>query len=148
MKPYPPIVDLLPHKPPMVLLDAVLSTTTTGATVKVNIRPGIPFYVAGYGVAAHVGLEYMAQACGVYAGLQSLEQNEPVKMGFLLGTRNFQAITDWFADGAELIVDVNEVLRQDSLGVFDCSITAGGTVLAHSQLTVYQSDAAVPAMAN
>jgi len=135
-----PIADLLPHAPPMVLLDSVLGWDKDRLVAAVAIRPGIPFFQPGRGVPAHVGIEYMAQACGAYAGLEALESGERVRIGFLLGTRRYVANVDWFEEDRQLAVSVVEVFRDGSMGVFDCTILSEGHELATAQLNVYQPD--------
>ena len=134
------IADLLPHAPPMVLLDGVLGWDRGQINTTLTIRSGIPFFVESRGVPAHVGLEYMAQACGAYAGLEGLSFGRPVRLGFLLGTRNYHASVDWFNPGEKLNVSIHEVLRQDLMGVFDCRIMCDGVELASAQLNLYQPE--------
>ncbi len=140
----PMVADLLPHAAPMVLLDEVISWQKGEVITAVMITDNSPFFHLNFGVPAHVGLEYMAQACGVYAGLQAHEHGLPVRMGFLLGTRNFSAINQWFTKGSRLIVSARETLRQDTMGVFNCTIALENKEVAHAQLTVYQPDEADP----
>ncbi|HLN26004.1 MAG TPA: hotdog family protein [Patescibacteria group bacterium] len=135
-----PIADLLPHAPPMVLLDDVLGWDQGQVRVAVTIRPDSPFCESGRGVPAHVGIEYMAQACGVYAGLEGLSLGLPVRLGYLLGTRRFQAAVSWFRLGERLEISVTEVFRDQSMGVFDCRIDCAGCEVAAAQLNVYQPE--------
>lgn len=134
----PEIADLLPHASPMILLDEVLSWEEGKITTTVTISKNSKFFIAGSGVPAHVGLEYMAQTCGAYAGLSGLKNGLPVRMGFLLGTRNFSANIEWFREGDRLLISAQEVLRQEQMGVFDCNITLNGEEVAYAKLTVYQ----------
>lgn len=134
------IVDLLPHKPPMVLIDGVLGWDDGCLEAEVVIRPDSPFFREGKGVPVHVGIEYMAQACGAFAGLEAVEAGDSVRIGFLLGTRRYRATTDWFTVGMRLTITVVEVFRDGSMGVFDCSISSGGSDLASAQLNVYQPE--------
>jgi predicted hotdog family 3-hydroxylacyl-ACP dehydratase len=133
------IADLLPHAPPMVLLDEVLGWDQGRSRVALTIRPGTPFYTHA-GVPAHVGLEYMAQACGVYAGIERLNNGQPIRLGYLLGTRNFHVSIDWFHPGQRLVVDATEILRQELMGVFDCRITHDNAEIASAQLNLYQPE--------
>jgi predicted hotdog family 3-hydroxylacyl-ACP dehydratase len=135
-----PVADLLPHAPPMVLLDSVLGWDAGRLDASVAIRPDIPFFQLGKGVPAHVGIEYMAQACGAFAGLEALENGEKVRVGFLLGCRRYLAAVDWFTDGMQLTVRISEVFRDGMMGVFDCTILSDGRELAAAQLNVYQPD--------
>ena len=135
-----PITALLPHAPPMVLLDSVVGWDSDRVAVAVEIRPGVPFFHMGRGVPAHVGIEYMAQACGAFAGLEALEAGDGVKIGYLLGTRRYRAALDWFADGTRLTVMALQIFRDGSMGVFDCKIVDGDRTLASAQLNVYQPE--------
>lgn len=138
---FPAIAGLLPHGPSMVLLDEVLAATDDMLAAAVVIRADSPFGVAGEGVPAHVGIEYMAQACGAFAGLQAHCTGLPVRRGFLLGTRRYQAFIPWFRVGWRLTVTVVAVSREGQMGVFDCRIRHDGTEVATAQVSVYQPDA-------
>lgn len=140
--PYP-VVDLLPHEPPMVLLDRVLAWDDGELEAEIEIRAGIPFYRESRGVPAHAGIEYMAQACGAYVGLEAKAAGLPVRLGFLLGTRRYYADAPYFRDGERLAVHVRQILRETEIGVFDCRITSGGGERASARLNLYQpADAA------
>jgi len=137
------VVSLLPHAPPMVLLDEVVGRTGTEVSASVALHEHSPFFVEGKGVPSYVGLEYMAQTCGVFAGLESLEKGHPVRLGFLLGTRNFHASVPWFKPGEVLVVTVREIFRQETMGVFDCLIKCGDRDVASAQLNLYQPEESV-----
>ena len=62
----------------------------------------------------------------------------PVRIGYLLGTRNFHAETGWFPPGMRLVVHADEVFRDEPMGVFSCRIEAAGRMLETAQLNVYQ----------
>jgi predicted hotdog family 3-hydroxylacyl-ACP dehydratase len=68
-----------------------------------------------------------------------------VRVGFLLGTRNFEARKPFFSLGARLSISVEVVVRDAEMGVFDCRIFACDELLAEARLNVYQpgSDDAV-----
>jgi predicted hotdog family 3-hydroxylacyl-ACP dehydratase len=141
MRPCPyPVVELLPHEPPMVLLDVVTGWQPGKLEAAVEILPVSPFFEPGRGVPAHVGIEYMAQACGAYAGLEAKQAGQPIRTGFLLGTRHYASSAAWFQAGERLVVGVSEVLRQGAMGVFDCRIETAGREVATARLNVYQPD--------
>ena len=141
MRPCPySIVELLPHEPPMVLLDSVIGWQQGKLHAAVEIRPDSPFFHAGRGVPAHVGIEYMAQTCGAFAGLEAHRSGQPVRLGFLLGTRRYQALVPWLCVGWRLTVTADLVFREGQMGVFDCRIRHEGAEIATAQITVYQPD--------
>jgi predicted hotdog family 3-hydroxylacyl-ACP dehydratase len=136
--PYKP-EELLPHAPPMVLVDRVVEWEDQSIVTALTIGPSTPFLDSGRGVPAHVGLEWMAQTCGLFAGLESKAKSEPIRLGFLLGTRSYQATRPYFPEGDSLTVAALLVLREGDMAVFDCRIRAADRCeVASAQLTLYQ----------
>lgn len=133
-----PTRDLLPHAPPMVLIDSLIGYDDTGCRAQVTITPESRFFVDGHGVPSYVGLEYMAQTCGLHVGRRARENGQKVRIGYLLGTRDFHVDTGWFANGAILQIDVVQILEDDPMAVFDCRISCGGQQVATARLNVYQ----------
>lgn len=133
-----PVERLLPHAAPMLLLDEALDYDQDSILAAVTIRSDHPFATPD-GVPAHVGIEFMAQTCGAWAGALAMESNQPVKLGFLLGTRRYKSVVPWFRPGERLEINAKVVFRDQGMGVFDCRITGGdGAVLAEAQLSVFQ----------
>jgi predicted hotdog family 3-hydroxylacyl-ACP dehydratase len=142
--PLPAVEDLLPHAPPMVLLDDVLAVSDRALLAMVTPAPNSSFAEA-HGIPVVVGIEYMAQAIAAFAGFNALRDGEPVKPGFLVGTRRYEAHTSWFAIDLPLYIRVEKVVEADSgLGVFACEIHGGrcanqaGQLLVSSRLNVFQ----------
>ena len=133
------IEQVLPHARPMILLDNVTGWAPDTLTASVTIHRTQPFFGSG-GVPTHVAVEYMAQACGAFAGIESLQLGRVPRVGLLLGTRNFSARRKWFRDGDQLRVTVKVVFRENEMGVFDCIVAdqRNGDTLATARLTVYQ----------
>ncbi|PWC35984.1 3-hydroxylacyl-ACP dehydratase [Azospirillum sp. TSO35-2] len=144
MTPCPwPIDDLLPHGRPMILIDAVDGYTADGLQASVTVRAGDPFIDRDRGAPAHLAIEWMAQACGAFVGVEARRAGAPVRLGLLLGTRNFAARQPWFPVGTRVGIRVALVYRDGEMGVFDCAVTvakgsAAGDTVAEAQLTVYQ----------
>ena len=132
-------VDLLPHDPPMLLLDRVIAHDAEGAVAEADLGAGHPF-AKPQGVPAHVGLELMAQACGVHTGTLARMGGSEVRLGFLLGTRNYQARQAWFPLGATLRIEARQVFAEDGMGVYDCRVLLDGEVVAQAQLSCFQPE--------
>lgn len=123
----------------MLLLDEVLDGGAQFARCRLTITPASPF-ADNDGVPIWVGIEYMAQTIAVYAGLQAELAGEPVKVGFLLGTRRFQSDFAYFQFGDVVDIEVTESFAQgDGLSVFSCVVTSSRGV-QRAQITVYQPD--------
>jgi predicted hotdog family 3-hydroxylacyl-ACP dehydratase len=122
----------------MVLLDRVISADDESVCAEVTIRSNSMF-VDGAGVGAWVGIEYMAQAIGAYAGYIARLRGETVKIGFLLGARRYECSRPIFPVGTVLRIHVRRVLQNENgLGSFECRIDNEDGPLATANLTVYQ----------
>jgi len=80
----------------------------------------------------------MAQTCGIFAGIEAMAAGEPVRPGFLLGTRGFEAFVSCFHLGDRLEISARVALRDDQMASFDCQVQRNGTVVAEARLNVYQ----------
>jgi predicted hotdog family 3-hydroxylacyl-ACP dehydratase len=138
----PPMRELVPHAGPMVLLDRVVETVGETLCAEVAIGPESLFCGSG-GVPSWVGMEYMAQAIAAHAGYLALQRGEAVRVGFLLGSRRYEAHVPVFGIGSCLQVHVQCELRgENGLGAFACRISDSkdGAVLAQATITVFQPD--------
>jgi predicted hotdog family 3-hydroxylacyl-ACP dehydratase len=135
------IAALLPHDRPMILIDAVLSCDETSIAAATTIGDGTLF-LTPEGVPNYIGIEYMAQACGAYAGAHALAAGEKVRVGFLLGTRRYAAQIPWFRRGDRLAIAAVVVYRDSEMSVFDCRIEIDGRLAAEARLNLYQPGAA------
>lgn len=130
------IEQLLPHAPPMVLLDEILDHGGGQLTAAVTIRDDSHF-MQSEGVPSYVGIEYMAQAVAAYGGFEALKEQRPVRVGYLLGTRKFIAKVPFFRVGDRLAVRVS-VIYIDVLSSFACQILVDEEIVAEANLSVYQ----------
>jgi predicted hotdog family 3-hydroxylacyl-ACP dehydratase len=82
----------------------------------------------------------MAQAIGAYAGYQAYLRGEPVKIGFVLGTRRYECGRSVFPVGSVLRVTVRRVLQDDNgMASFECRIDDSSGQVASANLTVYEA---------
>lgn len=132
-----PVAELLPHRPPMVLLDEACGMEGDSFVAKVRITPASPFF-SGAGVPSWVGLEYMAQTVAAYSGALGKANGGAIKVGMLLGTREYAAETPFFAAGEELAVLTRiDIFQADGVSSMHCRIRSrDGRILAYAQITV------------
>lgn len=135
---YPPIEQLVPHKPPMILIDRMIEATDTACTCEVTITPQTLF-IEPAGVPAFVGLEYMAQAVAAYAGYKVYLAGQSIGHGFLLGTPQFKTDCQFFHCGQTLQIRVTHVWGDHELMQFQCTIydALTGALLQQAELTVF-----------
>ncbi|GAA4360597.1 hotdog family protein [Kangiella marina] len=137
-----PIAELVPHSPPMVLIDRVLDFGPSQLHAEVDISPQSRFYSADKeGVENLVAIEYMAQTIAALAGVRAVLRDEPVKLGFLLGSRKLQLYQPVFKSGHTYQVNVEEVYMDNSgLGAFQCTISLDGELMAEAKLSVFETN--------
>ncbi|SJM91569.1 Beta-hydroxyacyl-(Acyl-carrier-protein) dehydratase FabA/FabZ [Crenothrix polyspora] len=133
---YSDIAALIPHSGRMVLLDRIIDFDGHTLSAELIVRDD-GLFGDKHSVPAWVGIEYMAQAIAAYAGIQSKLAGEPIKLGFLLGTRRYISNIANFAVGTILTIQVKNIIQDDKLGVFDCKIY-GADIEISANLNVYQ----------
>jgi predicted hotdog family 3-hydroxylacyl-ACP dehydratase len=132
---FPPLADLLPHRGPSLLLGRVLDLSSTHCLALVSIEPEA-WYLQSDGTApAWVGLEWMAQAASAFSGHRHRLAGHDPRIGFLLGTRSYEALVPSFPAGAELEVEAEAIfLDEEGLGAFSCTLRHSGQTVARARL--------------
>lgn len=135
------VADLVPHSGKMSLLSAITSYGEDWLEAEVCINADSMF-VDERGVPAWLGMEYLAQAIGAYAGLQERLQGGIPKLGFLVGSRKYLSSTDYFSLGEVLSLRVErEMQAENGLSVFRCQLKGlGQDVEASTTLNVFQPE--------
>jgi predicted hotdog family 3-hydroxylacyl-ACP dehydratase len=129
--------DLVLHRGPMLLLNRVLEVGDEHMIAEVDVTPEQIYCDPVNGVPAWVGVEYMAQAAAALSGTWNVRNNEPVRLGLLIGCRRYTSKVPAFSPGSVLQVHARLMLTlDDELAAFDCEIL-DGAVIASGQLTAY-----------
>ncbi len=128
----------VPHRGPMNLLDGVDHCDEAGIVAHVRVpREGL--FLIDDGMPAWVGIEYMAQAVAAWSGARARAGGGSPRIGYLLGSRRYEAAVPVFETGALLHVHAQcELMGDNGLGMFDCRIVQGERVLATARLSVFE----------
>ena len=119
----PKILELIPHRPPMLLINRILTVSAKESSAEVFINKETPFYEKDLGVPATIGLEFMGQTAALIAGNEALKNPADAKLGFLLGTRKYQSTISYFKEKSVLIVECTEgAMVGVTLASFNCTI--------------------------
>lgn len=121
----------------MILLDDVIEAGDGWVETGVRIGEDSLFYEPGLGVPAWVGIEYMAQTVALYSGIEAKRAVEEIRIGLLLGTRRYEALTDCFRLGCYLRIHAREEWQDGQMAVFDCRVE-DETCLATARLNAYR----------
>ena len=134
------VAELLPHRHEMLLADAVNYGADYGQ-IMLTIRPDSFFCDGVQGVPAWVGIEYMAQAMGVFSGVQMRQAGQALRIGLLIGTRRYDSEVATFALGTRLTATAKLVSREsEHMYVFACEIADDTRVLARGDIKAYRPD--------
>jgi len=134
-----PVQELLPHRPPLLLIDILEDATVDSCITNVRVDPGAWYAGPDGAMPAWFGLELMAQTAAAYSGYHKRSANMPPGGGYLLGTRRYECTTPLFPRDAilevEAKVDYANVFGQSA---FVCEIRLQGTVVASATLKVIE----------
>lgn len=150
-----PITDtasLLPHSGRMVLIDRITRYGDDFVEAGAQIKPD-HILLAGGILPYTTFIELMAQAVGAYAGIQARKNAQPVRLGFLLGTRKLEIFAQSVPVGTHLLATAHMSIQDaGGMGVFDCELrwtdapeTSSETlpsdgILARASLNVYSPE--------
>ncbi|MFL0809881.1 MAG: hypothetical protein K6L76_05650 [Agarilytica sp.] len=140
--PHIDVRDLVSHRPPMLLIDGLLDYGDDYAKTFINHYTPSIFANSNGDVPNWVGIEYMAQAIAVFAGLEHKKLGLDPKIGFLMGTRKYTPFVDVFKKGQyiEITATRQYLSDEDRIALFQCTISAAGQHLAEADIKAIQPD--------
>lgn len=136
-----PAIDYIPHDGSMALIDKITEISEGHIECSVKTSKSKPFRDSKNRIPSWIGIEYMAQSIGAYAGWTDKLEGKPVKVGFLLGSRKLTLHTDFFEDET-IYIQAQLVFRNEELGSFKCAILSEDkqSLLAEATVNVFQPD--------
>ena len=115
------VEDLVPHRSPMVLIDAVESADLTSSTLVASFAAREEWRGNWF------ALEYMAQAAAALAGLHDRAEGAAAcRPGFLLGTRRLDLGIAEFVPGVKYLVKAVREYEDGDSAAFACEIREEG----------------------
>lgn len=133
-----PIEPYSPLSNRMCLLDTIKDIQDDVFSAAVVLNENSTFADVD-GVPGWLGIEYMAQTIAAFAGAKASVNQQPIEIGFLLGSRKYHSEIEKFPFDKEIVIHVKEILQDESgLGVFDCSIEIENNTVASAKLNVFQ----------
>ncbi len=133
---------ILPHDPPMILIDDVVEMDIENKTLTsmVKITDDKIFYDKTInGISPVVGIEFMAQTIGCYSYFS--KKIEKPEIGFLLGARLYNNALECFKKDEIYKIKVTEAYSEYEIVAFDCIIYDNNNEeCASSTINVYQNE--------
>ena len=116
------LAPLLPHSGRMVLLDSITDYGDHHLTATAAIGEDHILLQNGH-LPCMLGMEIMAQGIAALTGCHAANAGQPVRLGFLLGTRKLNLFADFIPLHTRLLIQVQESMMDSTgFGVFDCSL--------------------------
>lgn len=137
---YPALHTILPHRPPMILIDELLEYSEHEVVCGVTVREGAPFVRDGR-VPALISIEYFAQSVAAFFGYRGRHNPGLFAMGMLLGARELDLRADYLEVGDVLRVAGTLTWSSGELAQFSCELLRGDEVLARAAINVLQTSA-------
>lgn len=131
----PPVAELLPHEPPMILIDALVSLEAEVLTCRAQVRGDEPFAEGGR-LPALVALEYIAQTVAVHRGILGLLRGLPISRGLLVSCRALDLHVDDFAPGDALTITAVPHSEFGGFASFVGRVERGATLCAEAVVQV------------
>ena len=137
--PLPEITTLIPHRSPLLLMDAILEDGEDCCVGQITVDRGAWYAELDGSMPGWFGLELMAQTIAAHSGNRKRLQCQPVKFGYLLGSNDYRCLEPSFPAGAVLTVVVQHCFGEGvGLNAFDCEVRRGDRTLANAMLKVYE----------
>jgi predicted hotdog family 3-hydroxylacyl-ACP dehydratase len=140
---YPPIEELLPHRPPMLWIDEV--RWQQGDAIRCALRIRDQVFVSHGEVDPVVSIEWMAQTVGALVGLYDRGARQVPRPGFLIAIPEAEFAVDRFVVGDVLDVHARRAWGDETLASFEARVERDGLLAARAQLSVYRRKLGEPA---
>lgn len=127
--------ELIPHRPPMVLIDTVTEYGPVRICARREVREGDPF-VRADGLEDAALLEVIAQTIAAGDALYARSKNGKVLRGYLTGLTGVKLHR---RAGVGEIIDVraDRLKRMDGMGLFDAVARIGAETIAEGRFKLF-----------
>jgi predicted hotdog family 3-hydroxylacyl-ACP dehydratase len=132
---FPPPTAFMPHRAPMLFVDALIEHTEDACTCRKTFRDGDPLVEDGR-VSALVAIELFAQTAAAHFGYAGMIRGGAMTSGALLGTRRIDLAVPSIAIGEEVTIVARRVMAIPPMAQFDCEARIGDRVIASGSINV------------
>lgn len=130
--------DLLPQKPPFIMIDRLVSSDDTYSVAELEIREDNVFFDNGCLLASGL-VENIAQTCAAGIGFKNISKGGSVKLGVIGAVSNFN-VTRLPRKGERITTTVKFVEEVFQMTMFDAVVSCGETKLAKATIKTALTD--------
>jgi predicted hotdog family 3-hydroxylacyl-ACP dehydratase len=132
---FPEMTELIPHRPPMVMIDALAACDRESVSCVKVFREG-DYGVEGSEVSETLLIEGLAQTIAALNGVAARVQNRPPARGMLVGVTGFEILSA-AKPGRELEFSARITTQLGQFTFADGIVKDAGNVIAKGSLKFY-----------
>jgi predicted hotdog family 3-hydroxylacyl-ACP dehydratase len=129
------LASLVPHRPPMLLVDELVSHEGRGIVCRTTIRED-HLFLQRDGVSSILAIELFAQTAAALVGLLAPPGGPSLAQGALLGSRQISLYTDVLKVGDVLEIHCTESWTIEMAAQIDCALYRGTEKIAEGTINV------------
>ncbi len=135
-------LNLLPHRPPMLLLDSLISRSKNGATATALLTTESICFSQERGIIPEYLIELIAQTIAAVNGYDRAQNNGTILDGFIIAIDSFELIHQPILCNSSLYfhIEVEEIDHLDSLFIYAGNVFQEEQLLAKAELKVLQRE--------
>ncbi len=131
--------QLVPHKPPMLLIDRLLEVKERASLSEMTVREDMVFVGEDGKLDDAAYAEVLSQAIAAQEGFRKLGSRDPQQEGFLLGIKNLEILGS-ARIGDTLRISVFKAAKFGDFGIIRGEVRNGDARIARGEVKVWQSD--------
>jgi predicted hotdog family 3-hydroxylacyl-ACP dehydratase len=125
----------------MLLIDDIVDVASDRIVCRATIHPDCVFAIDRR-VHPSAMIEFVAQACAIFVGVQSARAGDPPRLGLIVGCREISFAVNSFAVGDELTIVATRVFGEHQLAAFTGTVSRSDAVCANLHLSVVDAELA------
>ncbi|MDJ0622543.1 MAG: hypothetical protein QNJ17_06240 [Desulfocapsaceae bacterium] len=134
-----PAGQFVPHEPPMLLIDKLLSRDGKMTTASAIIESDSIYKDPQHGILPEYFIEIIAQTMAAANGFDAYLNLAPVKNGFITEVSSF-SLCENKVNYLEFVITVEEVMALGSMKLMKGEVFAASISLAVAELKIYEDD--------
>jgi radical SAM protein with 4Fe4S-binding SPASM domain len=136
------VARVIPHKPPMLLIDRLLEVKERASVSEMTVRDDMIFVDENGHLDDASYPEIISQAVAAQEGFRRFGSRNPLIEGFLLGIKNLEVLGNSFV-GDTLRISLYKKAKFGDFGILSGEVYKADELIARGEIKVWQSDAGV-----
>src|SRR5208283_1986708 len=130
---------VVPHKPPMLLIDRLLEMRERASTSEMTVREDMVFVDDNGNLENATYPEIISQALAAMEGFRKIANQDAQTEGFLLGVKKLE-IFGSARIGDTLRISVYKVVKYGDFGIVHGEVYKGDELIARGEVKVWQDN--------